>query len=220
MIKLLDKYQAILFDMDGVIINSMPYHALAWQKAFDSAGIKVDEIEIYKREGMPGPKSIKEIYNVLGYKIPSESEIVQLKSNKNKFFHEHDLDITFFPEIPELLSKLEDMKIVMGLVTGSNRKSMQMVLKNNIADYFKIIICGDDVKHGKPDPEPYLKGLEALDFNADKVLVIENAPMGIESAKNAGLKCFAIETSLPEEYLERSDKVFKNHKELMMGLGI
>jgi beta-phosphoglucomutase-like phosphatase (HAD superfamily) len=73
---------------------------------------------------------------------------------------------------------------------------------------FEIIITGEMVSNGKPDPEPYLKAVNELNVDKESCLVVENAPAGITSAKSAGLTCFAVQTSLPEEYLKSADKIF------------
>ena len=79
---------------------------------------------------------------------------------------------------------------------------------------FQVIITGDDVKIGKPDPEPFLRALDTLGIVADEAVVVENAPCGIQSAKAAGITCLAIETSLPRSYLQDADYVFSSIKEL------
>lgn len=218
MTKLLNKYNAILFDMDGVIVNSMPYHAIAWQQALRQHGLNVDKIDIYKREGMPGIKSVIEMYTEKNVSIPDQKELQDIQKTKLGIYHEHDKEIKVFDDIPEILQKIKSRKLRMGLVTGSKRKSVDHLLSTELKSYFDIIISGDDVIHGKPHPEPYLLGLDGLGSSVEETLVVENAPMGINSAKAAGLTCYAIETSLPEEYLACSDKVIKNHKELIREL--
>ena len=75
-------------------------------------------------------------------------------------------------------------------------------------------VCGCDVQNGKPHPQPYLMALSQLNLRASDALVIENAPFGIASAKAAGLKCVALETSLPKSYLKQADAVFSSYKDL------
>ena len=77
-----------------------------------------------------------------------------------------------------------------------------------------MIVAGNEVKQGKPHPEPYLKSLQKLKIKASEAVVIENAPFGIRSAKQAGLKCLALETSLPKQYLREADMIFSSIKEL------
>jgi beta-phosphoglucomutase len=77
-----------------------------------------------------------------------------------------------------------------------------------------VIVTGNDVKHGKPHPEPYLTSLKNLKMKPSDAVVIENAPFGIRSAKEAGLRCLALETSLPREYLREADAVYSSIKDL------
>ena len=86
------------------------------------------------------------------------------------------------------------------------------MLPVKIFNLFNAIVSVDDVINGKPHPEPYLKAIDILKCDPKYALVIENAPLGIESAKKAGLDCFAIETTLPGSYLKNADRIFKSHR--------
>jgi beta-phosphoglucomutase-like phosphatase (HAD superfamily) len=88
------------------------------------------------------------------------------------------------------------------------------VLQTGLEGVFEIIVTGEMVNNGKPDPEPYLKAVNELNIDKESCLVIENAPAGITSAKSAGLTCFAVQTSLPEEYLQSADKIFRSIDDL------
>ena len=83
---------------------------------------------------------------------------------------------------------------------------------------FDVIISGDDTEKGKPNPEPYLAAMQKLNILPIESLVIENAPLGIQSAKTAGAYCIAITTTLGREYLKEADEVVKNHRELFVRL--
>ena len=102
----------------------------------------------------------------------------------------------------------------LGLVTGTARHELLKILPKGLRKFFDAIITGDEVTHGKPHPEPYQKALKMLQCKKSDAIVIENAPFGIQSAKAAGLKCFAIETSLPKKYLKQADFVFHSFKHL------
>ncbi len=218
MIKSIKNYNTVLFDMDGVVVDSMPFHALAWQRAYEFFGYRVDKIDIYKREGVPGRASIIDILTEKKIKIPDDVKLKEIQNKKTIYFKEYNIKI--FPMIIDILSKLSEYGLQMGLVTGSNKISIAKVLEPQIKSYFKIIISGDDVKKGKPDPEPYLKALNRLNANIEQTLVIENAPMGIRAAKKAGLDCIALETSLPGKFLKEADKIIYNHKQLIKELKI
>jgi len=87
---------------------------------------------------------------------------------------------------------------------------VKKVLQKGLEDIFKVIITGEMVNRGKPSPEPYQKAVDELKAEKEDCIVIENAPAGITSAKSAGLTCFAVQTSLSEEYLQDADRIFQN----------
>ncbi len=113
---------------------------------------------------------------------------------------------------------MHDMGFVMALVTGTSRDELQRMLSEEIQSYFSEIITGTDVIHGKPNPEPYQKALLKLNLNPIDAFVIENAPLGIQSAKAADIRCIALETSLPKEYLSDADHVFSSFDNLNQNL--
>jgi HAD superfamily hydrolase (TIGR01509 family) len=108
----------------------------------------------------------------------------------------------------ELLLELQRLNYRLALVTGTRLEVVNKVLQMGLEGVFEIIITGEMVSNGKPDPEPYLKAVNELNVDKESCLVVENAPAGITSAKSAGLTCFAVQTSLPEEYLKSADKIF------------
>ena len=85
-------------------------------------------------------------------------------------------------------------------------------------EMLEAVVTGSDVKNGKPSPEPYLKALKLLRVKAKEAVAIENAPFGVRSAKAAGLRCLALETSLSKEYLKEADAIFPNIKNLLLSV--
>ena len=112
--------------------------------------------------------------------------------------------------IKGFLFELKDRQYNLALVTGTRLEVVKKVLQVGLNDIFKVIVTGESVNKGKPDPEPYEKAVEELGARKEDCIVIENAPAGITSAKNAGLTCFAVQTSLPEEYLKDADRIFRD----------
>ena len=106
--------------------------------------------------------------------------------------------------------ELKDRQYNLALVTGTRLEVVKKVLQMGLENIFKVIVTGEMVNKGKPNPEPYLKAVDELKAKKEDCIVIENAPAGITSAKNAGLTCFAVQTSLSEEYLQDADKIFQN----------
>ena len=102
----------------------------------------------------------------------------------------------------------------LAVVTGANKEFATKIVSNYFESYFDVLINGEDVKNSKPSPEPYLKALELLKLSSQEVLVIENAPLGIKSAKNANLEVLALQTTLEKSKLKEADLIFKNHEDL------
>lgn len=152
--------KAVIFDMDGVIIDSMPYHADAWKKAFASVGIKISDQDIYLREGENPKRIVEDIFEEANIEI-SKEEIKKVIEEKERKFNEI-FEIKLFPEVKEFLDELkEDLKA--------------------------------------------LEEFKKFDINAEDCIVVENSPSGIRSAKEAGLDCIALTTSLSRVHLTDAD---------------
>jgi len=211
-ISLGNKIKAVIFDMDGVITNTMPYHFNAWQRVFSEAGIKVSCYDVYQREGQDGLTTIREIFKEkrLKFSLKSARELLL----KKEILFKKIVKIRFIRGARPFIRELKNHNIALGLVTGTSRHEMQKILPKNIRSLFDVSVTGDEVKNGKPHPEPFLKALNALKLTSREAIVLENAPFGIESAKKAGLYCVALETSLPARFLFRADSVLKSYKRL------
>ena len=105
---------------------------------------------------------------------------------------------------------LKNKGFKLALVTGTPRKEVKRILPKDLYKLFNVIVPSDEVTHGKPHPEPYNRALKALRLKPKEAIVIENAPNGIKSAKAAKMRVFAVETSLPKQYLKGADKVFSS----------
>jgi len=204
--------KAILFDMDGVIVDSMKFHALSWKKVFLEKGVELEDNDIYCREGMSGPASIMGIYAEKGLPVPPPVIINEMISRKHMYFE--DYKVSLYPCVQEILEFLKQKGKKTGLVTGSGRRAVIHAIPEKVLLLFDATVSSDDVTRGKPDPEPYLQGLGKLSVSAEETLVIENAPLGLESAVGAGIQCIAVETTLPASYLTRAKKIFRDHAEL------
>lgn len=208
----------IIFDMDGVISDSMPFHAKAWKEAFAAFGFDVEDFEIYIREGMKGMETIEGIIKERNLSI-SQEEMEQIYKRKSEVF-DRIFEVKLMPGMYKLLTTLRNSGHKLGLVTGSRHAAAKAVLRNGLENMFDVVIAGEMVTNGKPDPEPYLKAVSMLGVEKEDCLVIENAPLGITSAKRAGLTCYAVATSLPKTYLKDADKIFNNTEEISEFFGV
>jgi beta-phosphoglucomutase len=206
------KYQisALIFDMDGVITDTMPYHFRAWKSVFASEGIRASHEDVYKREGQKGIDSVRELF-AEKEKFYTDGIGRGLLQKKEKLFN-RIFKRKFIAGSRTFIKKSHAQGFKLALVTGTSRHEAQKLLPKDLWDCFDVTVCGSDVQNGKPHPEPYLKALAKLNIKPKEAVVFENAPFGIRSAKAAGLFCLALETSLPASYLAGADAVFPSFK--------
>lgn len=201
--KLRNKPRAIIFDMDGVIVDSMPYHFIAWYEALRPWGVRVSCFEVYAQEGERWETTLKGLLKRERIKPTQKvlSAIFRLRQKVFKrYFKRH-----IFHGAYELLVELKKQGFMLGLVTGSPLNEVKRILPVKLRGLFAAMVAGNQVKRGKPHPEPYLRAAGLLALKPQACLVIENAPLGIISAKRAGMPCIAVSTSLPKEYLSDAD---------------
>lgn len=203
---------AVIFDMDGVLVDSMPYHADAWVTVFDDEGIKIRREDIYEIEGSNHNGIIGLIFRKAG-RIPESEDFFRLAEIKKEIFKKIN-KVTVFEGIHECIDSLKG-KYLLGVVSGSDKAVVNEFIERFFPDTFSVVVTGNDVSEGKPSPEPYLKAVEMLNVRKDECIVIENAPLGVESAKRAGLYCIAIPTYVQPELLKNADKVLPNHTMLI-----
>lgn len=203
--------KAVIFDMDGVLVDSMPDHAEAWKQAFATAGITITRNDIYELEGSNNRQLIDIIFRRFG-RNPKEEDVRELSGKKAEIFSRIQ-HVKPFDGIKELLGSLAP-KYKLAVVSGSNNRTVHQIIDSFFPNTFQVIISGDDIKESKPSPEPYLKAMERLGTSGEQCLVIENAPLGIRAAKNAGLRCIAIPTYLEKEKLKEADVIVESHREL------
>ena len=103
---------------------------------------------------------------------------------------------------------------MLGVVSGSNKETVHTIINAFFPNTFQVIIDGEATRISKPSPEPYLIAVKQLGVPAEECLVIENAPLGVQSAKNAGLRCIAVATYLDRQYLKDADMIAENHKDI------
>lgn len=209
-------FKAVIFDMDGVITDTMPYHFKAWKEIFKAQGILVTHEDIYKREGQKGIDSVREIFTEKG-RLFNEGLARQLLKDKEDCFKKI-FKRKFINGSRSFIKALKRKELLLALVTGTSRHEAERLLPKDLWASFNVTVCGCDVQNGKPHPEPYLKALAHLKIKAKEAIVLENAPFGIRSAKAAGIKCIAIETSLPKAYLKQADQVFSSYKQIASSL--
>jgi HAD superfamily hydrolase (TIGR01509 family) len=201
--------KGIIFDMDGVLVDSMPAHVHAWKSAFaEIAGITVAEREIYLMEGMRGIELITKIFEQRGVK--DDLLASRVHERKDRIFKSIRSSKPF-KGVLEMIDKLECAKAV---VSGSARRDVQAIINESFGtEKFSAIISADDVKSGKPDPSAFLAALSMMGIQPSDAVVVENAPLGVQAAESAGIECVVVLNNTPltrEDFgPARQDKIFE-----------
>lgn len=186
--------------MDGVLFDSMPNHAYAWSHAMTQFGLKMTAYEAYLHEGRTGSGTINILAQRYWGRDATEEEIEHIYAAKAAVFNTLP-EAKPMPGALEALTAAKELDSKIVLVTGSAQTSLLERLEEHYPGFFRqeLMVTGFDVKRGKPDPEPYLMGLQKAGIKAEEAIVVENAPLGVESAKGAGIFVIAANTGPLED---------------------
>lgn len=204
--------KAILFDLDGVIVDSLHYHYLAWDHMFKEIGGSVTEESIFLSEGMTSFEILPLFLKKFNVELPIEKHKKFIEDKRNYF--RQIVKLTYYPNAFETIEKLRDRGYTTALVTACARRNMEKSIDAEHQKLFDFIISGDEVTHSKPNPEPYLIAQKTLGLEVSECVAIENAPLGVESVKNAGMICIAVESTLGRQYLQKADFIINEIQEL------
>jgi HAD superfamily hydrolase (TIGR01509 family) len=203
--------KSLIFDMDGVLLDSMQSHADAWTQVSREWGVHVSRDDIYEIEGANHILGLQWLFEKAGRDLdprhydPILARKVEIFSSIAR--------VRPFEGIYGCLEKLGRV-FDLAVVTGSERVTVMRLLDEFFPDIFNVVVCGDDVQRGKPFPDPYLKAVEMLGILKEECIVVENAPMGVEAAKSAGLFCVGVPTYVAADKLSKADVVLDNHSSL------
>lgn len=187
--------KAVLFDMDGILYDSMRFHARAWyETATHHQLISTPEL-FYLYEGRTGESTINELYQKTFQRDATDEEKKSIYEEKAILFNQYN-DGKAMQGAAEVLKEVRASGLQTLVVTGSGQHSLINKLEHTYPGYFKRekMVTAFDVKLGKPHPEPYLMGLEKAGVKPYEALVVENAPMGIQAGVAAGIFTIAVNT--------------------------
>lgn len=213
--------RAYFFDMDGVLFNSMPHHAIAWEEVMKEHDLPFTAYDCYLNEGRTGESVIREAMWKARNRDATPDEIKHIYTEKSERFNllaQQAGGTVVIDGVAEVLRYVQSTGSQIWVVTGSGMRSLLDNLNNALPPVFQRdrMITAFDVTHGKPDPEPYLKAWERSGLQKEQCFVIENAPLGIRSGKAAGLTVYAVNTGiLTREDLAQADQVFDSMAELL-----
>ncbi len=214
--------RAILFDMDGVLFDSMRNHAEAWVQAMKANNLTMTHVEVYMNEGRTGEGTIDIFAREQWGRTATKEECEHIYKVKSDIFN----TLPYVEPMEgawEVLQAVKAMSLQRVIVTGSGQTSLLERLERNFPGIFSadLMVTAFDVKHGKPHPEPYIMGLQKAGLRAEEAIVVENAPLGVESAKAAGIFTVAVNTGpLPDSVLydAGADIVLPDHHALLEAL--
>ena len=203
------KVRVAMFDMDGVLFDSMPNHARSWHETLKHFGLTMEEAEAYLHEGRTGASTINIVCKRERGREATEEEIREIYAYKTRMFSRLP-EAQAMPYALEVLQCLKDRGILTMVVTGSGQRTLLDKLQRSFPGIFKPewMVTAFDVERGKPDPEPYLMGLQKASdclgrtVRAEEAVVVENAPLGIRAGVAAGVFTIALNTGpLPDRVL-------------------
>lgn len=196
--------KTVMFDMDGVLFDSMPYHARSWNRAMADFGLDLPVDEAFTHEGRTGAGTIGIVTRRQLGRETSEEECKRIYARKSEYFNQFP-EARRMPGAFETVSEVKRCGATPIVVTGSGQVSLLARLEKNFPGLFKAdwMVCAKDVKYGKPNPEPYLMGMKKAGIeNVWETMVVENAPLGVEAGHKAGCFVVAVNTGpLPDELL-------------------
>ena len=194
--------KAIIFDLDGTLVDSLPYHHESWRIFFKKNNIEENDFnEIYKN--YKGGGTLELMTSVFG-DIYTKDELEKMSDDKEVIFRDiYRSKIFPINGLRKFLDSLKKNNILLSIGSNAIRKNVLMTIKElGITNYFSSIICGDEVSKGKPDPEMYIKTLSNLKVNKNECIIFEDSIEGVTAAKNANIKAIGVTSSQSSETLK------------------
>jgi len=199
------KARAVIWDMDGVIVDTAPYHFRAWQHVFQKRGVNFTEHDFRRCFGQRNDTIIG---TTLGEGI-SQSEIDIIASEKEENYRQRvRRNIKPLPGAIELIKSLKEHGFSVALASSAPVENIRLILRGlDIEDFFPVIVFGREVSEGKPSPQGFLLAAEKLGVEPKNCIVIEDAIAGVAAAKRAGMHCIAVTSTHPRGSLMEADLV-------------
>ena len=196
--------EAILWDLDGVLVDTACFHYQAWRQLLSELGLTLSEEEFRRTFGLRNDL----IFRGLLGEVPEE-EMDRLSERKETLFRQFAAGrVSPLPGAVELVRRARERGLRMALVTSTPRANIDLVLVGaGLSGAFDTIVTAEDVSRGKPDPEGFLLAARRLGVAPEGCLVIEDAPGGIEGARRAGMRSLAVTTTHAREDLAAADAV-------------
>ena len=202
----MERKKGIIFDMDGVLVDAMPFHCRAIQTAAkQEVNIDIDQRDIYLLEGMPGEDMVSELLRQKRYtgniEELSDHDSDKLQSIAHKI---HERKKKIFQQINASMpingakGLVSSIRCKKALVSGAAKQEVDTIINKYFGkNVFDIVVSGEDLEEGKPSPDPFQTALKKMGLTESDAIVVENAPLGVKAANNAGLRCIVTLNNTP-----------------------
>ncbi|MDE2025719.1 MAG: HAD family phosphatase [Patescibacteria group bacterium] len=207
----LQNKQAAIFDMDGTMVNNMPYHEKAWRIFAKRHGKELSQEDLRWMFGRKNQEIFPHFFGPL-----TEKQIETMIFEKEQLYRElFEPEISEVPGFLDVLRVLKQHRILLAIASSAPRENRILIFKHlPIYDYFDTVIGAEDITHGKPHPEVFLKAAGKLGINPKNCVVFEDAPNGIAAAKAAGMFVVGILTTHTKDELYKADMLINDFQEL------
>jgi HAD superfamily hydrolase (TIGR01509 family) len=198
--------KAILFDLDGLLVDSEPHSLASWEAILEERGVKLDQSTIDSILGQRIDATARTLIDK--YHLPDTAQALADAKTEYQITHLAG-NVKPMPGLFELLDEIERLGLKQAIASSGIRRYVEAVLRvNGLLDRFSFVITGDQVAHGKPAPDVFLAAARALNVEPSDCLVLEDAPNGVQAAKAAGMTCIAVpDHSVARLDLSQADKV-------------
>ena len=202
---------AVLWDMDGVLVDTGDYHFQSWEEAFDELDISFSKEDFRKTFGMNNAGILEWVFG----RKPNPDELSQISDKKESIFRELVKGKAKpLPGVLNWLKQFQEWGIKQAITSSAPPENIEVLLAElKIKVYFDTIVSGFDLP-GKPNPDVFLKAARIFRVQPENCVVIEDAIAGVEGAKRAGMHCIAVTTTNPASALEKADSIFDNLGEM------
>jgi len=201
--------KAILFDFDGVLADTLGDIFSSWEQAFLNEGLQITKEDYFPFEGMKVIKIAKNIAK----KYDVKKDPKKILDFKNRYYLKNH-SFRLYRGVEKIINEIKNKNLLIAIVSASPKEKLEKTVPKKFLEKFDTLISGDYLELGKPSPDPYLTAAKELKVLPNECLVVENAPLGIKSAKSAGMYCIAIKSTLDEKYLKEADEIIPNFIEL------
>ena len=202
--------KGVIFDLDGVVVNTVPLHFKAWQKLFAGLGIEFSW-QVY-RSKVDGISAIDAVKAVAGYDNSRARQAAELKSEYfNRFLEKQAVEV--YPDTLRFIKKIIKQQVKTAVISSS-RNCRYILGKAGILDRFDSVVSGSEVENGKPSPDIFLKACEKLRLENKDVWACEDAVLGVLACRNAAIKCIGIARDKDKQRLAQADLVVESFDEV------